>query len=280
MSKKERFLHPDYNDFGFNKIAHRLYGETAKAVEEWGVMGFIGAAIGKNNEDIFTEEDVQDLVNRLGNLDLVARTVEYEGEDGPLHDPAVYHDKTTVEKVAHSLTEDRWYKVGDLKEINTLKQLESAYHDAMDNGGGRLVYLKTAEVHEKIMEEQRRKNLEQSAKHFAASNKVKVGTFEFIRAVERAIQKLAYRSERWNDGETRMEEWAACMYSGAGRETYFDDLNYVNGQLGGERDDLEGIMDWLQSECPLLMAKYEEMKLSGEWAEEDAVLAEAEAEIN
>jgi hypothetical protein len=121
--------------------------------------------------------------------------------------------------------------------------------------------------------EEQRKKLEVSAKVFAHKHNCKLGTFEFIRAIEEELADNASRREQWNNPEVRMEEWAAHQYAGGGSESYFDDLNYENANFEGESDSLENILEWLRTECPLLMAKYEEKKLSGEWAESEAVFA-------
>jgi len=102
--------------------------------------------------------------------------------------------------------------------------------------------------------------MERAAQHFAGKCGKKMGTMEFLRALDRAVNEVRYQRERWNDGETRMEEWAACMYSGAGRETYFDDLNYVNGKYEAQADDLQDVYSYIERKFPLLFMKYQEWK--------------------
>jgi hypothetical protein len=109
--------------------------------------------------------------------------------------------------------------------------------------------------------EDRRQALEQAAGEFAAKHHVKPGTFDFIRAVKKAIRRVERERDTWNDGETRMEQWAAHMYCGS-REAYFDDLNFENGRYASRLDNLRGILEWLDEACPLLMASYRERKLS------------------
>jgi hypothetical protein len=81
------------------------------------------------------------------------------------------------------------------------------------------------------------------------------------------LDKIRGEQEHWNNPEVRAEQWAACMYSGAGRDVYFDDLNFENGRYEGRRDTIHDVMDWLGENCPLLMAQYRESQLEEAHAE-------------
>lgn len=125
-------------------------------------------------------------------------------------------------------------------------------------------YMGTFEEYEAHKKEQERLELEAFAKEFAAAKNVKPGSMAFIAAIMEAIDDVCHDRESWNNYETRAEEYAACMYSGAGSDTYYDDLNYVNGKYHADQEKLYDTLDWLKSECPLLWAKYEESLLSQE----------------
>ena len=84
--------------------------------------------------------------------------------------------------------------------------------------------------------------------------------FGQIKMIEE-LQSLEFQQETWNHPERRMEEWGAHSLAGAGAESYFDDLNYVNGNISGRRGTLSDILTWLSENCPLLWAKWEENQL-------------------
>lgn len=261
-----RNWHPDVETYDvYDQLWQMPYCE-GEAFKQYGILGWMGWSFGDFIETSLKDEDVAAVVATLGDLSLVATYGDYDEES---NEPRSYRRPTSVSIVAQRITEDKYYNVGDLAGIKTLKELESSYGDHVSTGHGVLVSLCTEEEQERREDEQRRRELEGAAKAFAARKKLRMDTFEFIRAVEEELARVSYRRERWNDGETRMEEWAAHMYSGGGRESYFDDLNYENGRFADESDALRGILDWLTVECPLLMCKYEEEKASGRWKTED-----------
>lgn len=259
--------HPDFETFGL--CCHAMSNAERSAAEAWGVLGFIAAAIGQNTEAAMTEQDVAGAVGRIGNLQLVATFAEQDYDSNTME---TFRKTLTVEQVARELTEGRWYETGSLDAVGTLDALRDAYGEVVNDGGSHLCSLRTAEEEEEAAAEQNRVRLDGLARDFARRTGCAVGTFEFIRAVEQALGQTRRESEAWNSGERRMEEWAAHSYAGS-KDGYFDDLNFVNGRLWGRAGDLRDILDWLRAECPLLMAKYEEMKLSGEWAAREVELA-------
>lgn len=126
------------------------------------------------------------------------------------------------------------------------------------------VYGGTIEEYKEHEREQKRLELESTAKELAAKFQVKLSSLEFIEKLNDAIRGVEYGREDWNNPERRAEEWAACQYSGGGSEVYFDDLNFENGRFSERMDEYLDILEWLQDECPLLMCKYEELKMKEE----------------
>jgi hypothetical protein len=102
------------------------------------------------------------------------------------------------------------------------------------------------------------KRIERAAQNFQCGHKM--GSMAFLKALDKAVNKVAYKRERWNDSETRMEEWGNCMYSGAGSDTYFDDLNYVNSRFEGEQASLEDVYKYIEKKFPILFMQYQEWK--------------------
>lgn len=257
-------MHTDINAFGLDyTLWQDLMYYEAQALKEWGVMGWMGYNFGEHINNMIIEKDIQDVVSRLGNLELVAT---YADENEETNKYIVYRQNVTVEKICQEITESKYYKYTKMSEINTLAALESAYSDYFNNGSGHLVSLRTIEDQNEWESEQKRQKLELAAKMFAEENKLRMDSLEFIRALENEVASNQCQKDSWNSGEIRAEEWAAHQYTG-GSESYFDDLNYVNDGFSNRSKELIDILEWLRGECPLLMAKYEEQKLAGKWNE-------------
>lgn len=149
-----------------------------------------------------------------------------------------------------------------LESLSDVSEMFQEFHCGDDHGVGPLM---TVEEMEKEEQDRRRKSLEQTAADFAAQCGHKVGTREYVLAARRAIEDVRYERDRWNDSETRMEQWAACRYAGVGSDVYFDDLNFENGRYASRLNRLGEVLDWLEEVCPLLMRQMEqEMIASGD----------------
>lgn len=246
-------LHPDFQNASYDFLAE-MGAMEYEVMKKQGILGWIGYGIGKNSAEINVAKDIEQLKKQIGNIDLIAT---YSGDDEG--DSTDYRRKTNVEQICRNLIEDKYYEIGDLSKIKFLKQLEAAYSECVLNGSGFLISLRTIEDQKEWESEELRKELEVSAKELAASAKVPLNSMEFIKFVEDELARVNSNRESWNSTEVRMEEFAAHRY--AGSESYFDDLNYENNEFAKVHANLIGIMKWMQNECPLLMAKYEEKKL-------------------
>lgn len=103
-----------------------------------------------------------------------------------------------------------------------------------------------------------RKQVEADAAVIAARHRVEPGTVDFFAAVHSEISSAERAREDWNDGERRMEEWAACRHAGVGSEVYFDDLNFENGRIDSRADAARRVLEWSRKNTPLLYASYRE----------------------
>ncbi len=148
-------------------------------------------------------------------------------------------------------------KVYDFREVTNLQDLSAIFRDVNDHNDGGVGELLTIEDMKKETIERRRKELEHTAANFACQCGHKVGTREYVLAAYRALEDVQYERERWNDGETRMEQWAACQFAGVGSDVYYDDLNFENGRYANRMDKLQDVLDWLEEVCPLLMRQVE-----------------------
>ena len=157
----------------------------------------------------------------------------------------------------------------DMSEINWLGDVSSMFCDMREGDYGGVWCLCTAAEAKAKQLEDRRKELEHTAAAFAAQCGHKVGTREYVLAAYEALEDVRYERERWNDGETRMEQWAACRFAGVGSDVYFDDLNFENGRYANRMDKLRDVLDWLEEVCPLLMRQMEQEKVASAVDDED-----------
>ena len=185
------------------------------------------------------------------------------------YDDRVYH-KYTNSKGKECAYWRNVTKVADfsgMKSLNDVSEMFCEFCECEDGGVGPL--MTPAQV-QKEKQDRRRKELETTAANFAAQCGHKVGTREYVLAARKAIRGVRYERDRWNDGETRMEQWAACRFAGVGSDVYFDDLNFENGRYGNRLDRLGDVLDWLEEVCPLLMRQMDqEMVAAGSDEYED-----------
>lgn len=257
----EKFIHPDCKQYSLLTTCDLNYFQSER-VKLWGTAALIGMAIGDNAKQLCEASDANALIKRFGDIRLVRKAVYY-GDD--MDDTKVMSKVLTIEQIAQELIEGKYYKIGVLQEIETLEQLQSVYADHLDSDWSHLIHLVTEDDAQRLDAEERRRKLEESAKCFASTAGVPLGTMEFVHAIHSALDDVRSRRGDWNSGEARAERFGACQYAGVGSEVFFEDNDYVEGQFSSQRDDLEGILEWLRSECPLLMAKYEEECLAGKF---------------
>lgn len=170
-----------------------------------------------------------------------------------------YYTDSSGEKKWRQTRERRVSDFTGVESLNDVSEMFQEFLCGDDHGVGPL--LTPAQV-QKEEQDRRRKSLEQTAAQFAYQCGHKVGTREYILAAYRAIDGVRYERERWNDGETRMEEWAACRYAGVGSDVYFDDLNFENGRYASRLNRLGEVLDWLEEVCPLLMRQIEQERVA------------------
>ena len=191
-----------------------------------------------------------------------------------LKDMAEYdHDRCVRYVDGNGKQQLRWVRerqVTDFSGLQSLNDVSSMFCEFCECEDGGVGPLMTPAQVQKEKQDRRRKELETTAANFAAQCGHKVGTREYVLAARKAIRGVRYERDRWNDGETRMEEWAACRFAGVGSEVYFDDLNFENGRYGNRLDRLGDVLNWLEEVCPLLMRQMDqEMVAAGSDEYED-----------
>jgi hypothetical protein len=184
--------------------------------------------------------------------DVLTEMAEYD------HETCYSYVNSKGQKQTAWRRERRVYKFGDI----SLHDVSSMFRDTNESDCGGVGELMTVEQMEQEKRERKRKDLESTAAMFASQCGHKVGTREYVLAARRAIEDVRYERGRWNDGETRMEQWAACQFAGVGSSVYYDDLNFENERYDNRLDKLGDVLDWLEEVCPLLMrqTEYEEQE--------------------
>lgn len=226
---------------------------------------FLGNGYGEAVFQIRKARSVEQTLERLGGNQDIAYESYWHGSDDRYddhsYDAGSRWSRTTLRDV---LTELAAYtdwrgkrKVYDFSEVTNLQDLSAIFRDANDHDDGGVGELMTIDEMEKQKIERRRKDLEYTAAEFAAQCGHKVGTREYVLAAYRALEDVRYERERWNDGETRMEQWAACQFAGVGSDVYYSDLNFENGRYANRMDKLRDVLEWLEEVCPLLMRQTE-----------------------
>lgn len=251
------------------------------------IMEFIGEGYGESQLRIRAEREVEQTLERLGG-DQELHYMEYwHGSDDRYDDNSYDAGSRWCETTLRDILEDMvvyqkeimvktpptqrypqgnfyWQRrdaVLDMSELNSLDDVSGWFCDQRESDGGGVYCLCTAAEAKAKQLEDRRKELEHTAADFARQCGHKVGTREFVLAAYEELEGVRYERERWNDGETRMEEWAACQFAGVGSSVYYDDLNFENGRFHGRMDKLRDVLDWLEEVCPLLMRQIEQERL-------------------
>jgi len=225
------------------------------------MLTFLGEGYGMAAHAVRCKREVERTLARLGGDRSLQYVYYWDGSDDRYDDynrePGSAWTTTTLRKLLTDLVEYRYNgyaKSADFGELKTLSDVSDLFSDYCDGGVSRLYT--DDEAHTERLE-RTRVTLESTAAGFAAQCGHKVGTKGYVLAARKALAGVAYQRERWNDPEVRAEQWAACSYSGGGSSVYFDDLNFENSRYDSRLSGLQGVLDWLEQACPLLMRQME-----------------------
>lgn len=122
--------------------------------------------------------------------------------------------------------------------------------------------------HDAAVAEQERKRLESTAAAFSRQCGYPVASREYIIALHQEIDRLEHRADVWNSGESRMERAMAARFSGQSMEGYYSDEDYAQSEFGEAFASLDRVAEWLNKNCPLLVASVMESELASQ-AQED-----------
>jgi hypothetical protein len=122
--------------------------------------------------------------------------------------------------------------------------------------------------HDAAVAEHERKRLESTAAAFSRQCGYPVASREYIISLHREIDRLEGRADVWNSGESRMERSMASRFSGQSQEGYYSDEDYAQGEFSQAFASLDRVSEWLNQNCPLLVASVRESELVSQ-AQED-----------
>lgn len=203
------------------------------------------------------------LMPELVNVEFTVVYVIYDEEN---YDSRLSKRKQTFAQLVDDFIEayrrTDWDVLKDLKSYKTFGDITLAIGESMSDGCCSLVGVFTPDEYKQYKQDQDRKKCERVAAEFAQACGKPLGTFEFIAALEEAIEGLRRDREHWNNPEVQMEEFAAHRFAARGAESYIEDRNYMSSQFHQRQEGIADVWDYLQTHCPLLMAQYEEQKIA------------------
>lgn len=126
---------------------------------------------------------------------------------------------------------------------------------------GDLGYVMSMEEYTKQEKEKEMRQMESLASKYAKMWGCTAGSYAFVELLTSAIQDLDYRYECDMGYECKAERWAACQYAGA-TESFWSDEDFIKGRYSDMYDELNKVMQWLDMNCPLLMACVREKQLA------------------
>lgn len=216
-------------------------------------------------------ETLHRLRQRVSFLDdnpLVLTTFE-EGEDYGGHQ---YETRLDVDEFMSTVTSDDYYNpdsrrykasraIIELDSIKTVADVKAFISDSYDDAiGVHVVEIETPEEHRERKVTEDRERLESVAANFCQRHQVKMDSLDFITAVVKEVKRIRTARDRWNDPETRQEEWMDRQFVGGGSEAYFDDLNFENSRFDERNGTLEDVLGWIKGSCPLMYTQWKERR--------------------
>lgn len=144
------------------------------------------------------------------------------------------------------------------------KDLKEVYADVAEQNGADsewgTSYVLTVKQAREAEETELRGKAESIAAMICSKYKVKGGTLKFIHACYKHYGRIVEGERHFRDDpERRMERMAECMFSGAGRETFFEDNDYSSSQMAEANESLGTVMTYLERFSPLLVTRYREV---------------------
>jgi hypothetical protein len=121
--------------------------------------------------------------------------------------------------------------------------------------------IRTKAEHDALVAEEERKRLESTAAAFSRQCGYPVASRDYIVALHREIDRLENRADVWNSSESRMERAMSARFSGQSQEGYYSDEDYAQGEFSEAFASLDRVAQWLNENCPLLVASVRESEL-------------------
>jgi len=122
-------------------------------------------------------------------------------------------------------------------------------------------YVMSMEEYTKQEKEKEMRQMESLASKYAKMWRCTAGSMAFIECLDSAIEDLDYRYERDMGHECKAERWAACQYAGASH-SFWSDEDFIQDRYSDMYDELNKVRQWLEVNCPLLMACVREKQMA------------------
>jgi hypothetical protein len=155
--------------------------------------------------------------------------------------------------------------VGEVHDLPLFLDDLREYLSVSSDGWGSIV---SKAEHDAIMAEEERKRLESTAAAFSRQCGYPVASREYIVSLHREIDRLEGRADIWNSGESRAERSMSARFSGQSQEGFWSDEDYAQGEFSQAFASLDRVSEWLNQNCPLLVASVRESELVSQ-AQED-----------
>jgi len=122
-------------------------------------------------------------------------------------------------------------------------------------------YIMSMEEHSKREKEKDLVKMDRLASKYAKIWGCTAGSYNFVKLIKGAIKDLDDRYEQDMGYECKAERWAACQYAGV-TESFWPDEDFIKGRYANAYDELSMVLNWLELNCPLLMACIQEEELA------------------
>jgi hypothetical protein len=181
-------------------------------------------------DDFYASIVAKRLTETLGTDTLILHIWE-EGE----YNTVDHFQSWSIARCLEDIIHNSWYEEGNVLEIQDLHDLTSCLEDAFGNcDGAGLIAVRTPQQQQDHEQEEKRKRLESYASQFASEKGVPVDSIEMLQKIEQEINRTKEDCDEATSGEARFMHGCACVA------------------------DLYGIQEWIQTNCPLLWARFVE----------------------
>lgn len=145
-----------------------------------------------------------------------------------------------------------------LQEIEDFESLKSKFDEANDGGCDGRAILQNMVDFLLLKQEQERKSLEHATTRLLRKYGQTEVNLNFIRFLEDEVNGIHSDMENHDSGEQRAERYAR------GRHTFDQDNDYMKSHWHNNLNEIERVLSWIKTNCPLLWAQYKSKQIEQE----------------